>query len=222
LSGLALVSDQQPLKLRIDNHTQGTPAIQLHDEEPSTAWIIVNIGGRAWAQLAYQFGHELGHVFCNSWPRWAQPAPPAQWLEEALAEAFSIRGLALLAASWENKPPFAGDGKFGAAIRSYRDNLIEEYKKATEPDVASWLAIRQANPESRGDKEPSAVLPILAIFEKDQACVEDLGAANRWPERTRVPIEEYLTKWEKSCTEIGAPKRLPGQVRDFLKLGRAL
>jgi hypothetical protein len=26
------------------------------------AWIIVNTGERAWMQLAYQFGHELGHV----------------------------------------------------------------------------------------------------------------------------------------------------------------
>src|SRR5262245_29647307 len=36
--------------------------------------------------LAYQFGHELGHVTANSWQPHAKPQPPSRWLEEALVE----------------------------------------------------------------------------------------------------------------------------------------
>ena len=36
----------------------------------------------------------------NSWRANAKPGGPCQWLEEAMVEAFSLRGLALLADSW--------------------------------------------------------------------------------------------------------------------------
>jgi hypothetical protein len=220
LAGLKLVSDWQPQKLRVDNLMQGGPAIWLHGNQPDTAWVLVNIGTADWSKLAYQFGHELGHVLCNSWMSSAQPGPPTQWLEEAMAEAFSIRGLGLLAASWENNPPFPGDQRFAAAIRQYRGNLIQEYKNETDQqDIASWFRANRSNLESgRAAEKGAAVLELLVLLENDRACVEDLGAANRWPARTRVPIEEYLTKWEKSCAEIGAAGRLPVRLRHLFKV----
>jgi hypothetical protein len=219
LSGLKLLSDQQPEKLRIENHTGGSPAIWLHDDQPAAAWIIVDIGPRDWCKLAYQFGHELGHVLCNSWIRSAQPGPPTQWLEESMVEAFSIRGLGLLAASWEEDPPFTGDKAFAAAIRQYRANLMEKDKPAA--DIASWFRAHRSELESDhpAAKEP-AVGAILAVLENDKKCVEDLAAANRWPARTHVPIENYLANWEISCTEIGAPNRLPAQLRQLFKVER--
>ena len=93
--GVRLVSDDQPERLRVEEHTSGPPAVWLHSAEPNIGWIIVDIGERDWSKLAYQFGHELGHLTCNSWRRNAKPAAPCQWLEEALVEAFSLRGLAL-------------------------------------------------------------------------------------------------------------------------------
>jgi hypothetical protein len=67
LAGVKLLSDQQPSGLRVQNHTSGSPAIWLHNDASRIAWIIVNIGERDWSKLAYQFGHELGHVLANSW-----------------------------------------------------------------------------------------------------------------------------------------------------------
>ncbi|UGY22006.1 hypothetical protein HU675_0028855 [Bradyrhizobium septentrionale] len=219
LSGLQLFSDQQPETLRVDNHTAGSPAIWLHDDRPGTAWVIVNIGPRDWSKLAYQFGHELGHVLCNSWVRSAQPGPPCQWLEEALVEAFSIRGLGLLWESWEKSPPFAGDQAFAAAIRQYREDLMAQYKNETNQDTSSWFRSHRPELESgRAVGKGKAVLEILAVLEKEQACVEDLGAANRWPARTRIAIEEYLREWDKSCNEIGAPGRLPSRLRRLLEI----
>jgi hypothetical protein len=219
LAGVRLLSDRQPGKLRVDNHAEGGPAIWLHGDQPGTAWIFVNIGPADWSKLAYQFGHELGHVFCNSWSRSAQPSPPTQWLEETIAEAFSMRGLGLLADSWEKNPPFAGDQGFAAAIRQYRGNLIKQYTNAADQDMASWLRIHRSDLESGGpaDKGP-AVIETLAALENERACVEDLGAVNRWPERTRVPIEDYLTKWAKSCAAIGTAGRLPARFRQMFAL----
>jgi hypothetical protein len=133
LTGVRLVSDQQPERLRVDEHTSGPPAIWLHEDPPKTAWIIVDVGALDWCKLAYQFGHELGHVLSNSWGPLAKPAPPSQWLEEALVEAYSLRGLPLLADSWEQNPPFPGDAGFAKSIRQYRADLIEKYRAAHRP-----------------------------------------------------------------------------------------
>ena len=97
LAGVDLLSDRQPEKLRVDDRAGSNPAVWLHAEFPTTAWITVIVGTRDWCNLAYQFGHELGHVFCNSWELDAKPRNPCQWIEEALVEAFSLRGLAVMA-----------------------------------------------------------------------------------------------------------------------------
>jgi hypothetical protein len=219
LIGFELLSDRQPEKLQVDNRGPGTPHIWLHPDYPSTAWIVVDVGTRDWCKLAYQFGHELGHVLCNSW-RWGDdPKPPSQWLEEVVAEAFSLRGLALLAESWEQNPPFFHDAAFADAIRQYRENLLARYRKASKIDFSLWLRSGRSMAED-GTAAPKGpmVAPILAELERNKNCVEDMGALNRWPERTGLPIEEYLWRWEQSCKEISAPNLLPSQVRTLLKL----
>ena len=141
-----------------------------------------------------------------------------------MVEAFSIRGLGLLAASWERDPPFPGDARFGASIRQYRANLIEKYSKAGNeaptPDIATWF---KAQRESNGKGGLSialgpAIVVILAELERDNACVEDLGALNRWAGRGGVPVEDYLALWKNSCKEVGAPGQLPPRLRSLFGL----
>jgi hypothetical protein len=57
---------------------------------------------------------------------------------------------------------------------------------------------------------------MLDLLEGDVATIADMGALNRWPGRSGVPLPEYLDLWEKSCAELNAPGRLPVRVRDLL------
>jgi hypothetical protein len=136
-----------------------------------------------------------------------------------MVEAFSLRGLTLLAKSWERDPPFPHDSAFSEAIRKYLANLLAGYRKAAKVDLADWLSAGQPMPENSADapKGP-AVTPILAELKRDKRGVEDMGALNRWPERTGLPIAEYLQYWRKSCREIDAPGLLPKRVGALLKL----
>jgi hypothetical protein len=219
LMGVRLVSDQQPERLRVDEHTSGPPAIWLHQDPPKTAWIIVDIGALDWCKLAYQFGHELGHVLSNSWGPLAKPAAPTQWLEEAIVEAFSIRGLGLLADSWEQNPPFPGDAGFARFIRQYRADLIEKYRAAAPPgpDVAACYRTH-CRDFTQGKGDPM-VLAVVDEMERDPLCVEDLGGLNRWPARSAVPVAEYLPLWQKSCAELGASGHLPAWLGKTLEPG---
>ena len=217
LDGIRLVSDDQPERLRVSDHTSGPPAVWLHYDRASVGWIIVDIGERAWAQLAYQFGHELGHVTANSWRANAAPSPPCQWMEEAMVEAFSLRGLGRLAEDWSRDPPFAGDGGFGAAIASYRRDVVQRYGELAKEqghadDPAAWFAEHRAQIEAQNGLGPfaqAACLAILAEYERDPTCLEALGALNRWPSRSRLPAEAYFAAWQKSCAELGASPALP-------------
>jgi len=225
LAGVPLLSDRQPQKLRVDDHRKGAPHIWLHEENPDTAWIVVDIGTRAWAQLCYQFGHELGHVLCNSWSLKANLTPPSRWLEEAMVEAFSLRGLGRVADSWERNPPIAGSSAYGAAIRKYRDNQVEKYRMAgvaaPVADLAAWFYAMRGELDAAPGLYPKSgpgIVAILGEFEHDTACVEDMGAVNRWPQHSAVSIEEYLRLWQASCAEIKAPGKLPVRLREIFGL----
>jgi hypothetical protein len=179
-----------------------------------------------WSRLAYQFGHELGHVLANSWMPDAKPQAPSQWLEESMVEAFSIRGLGRLADRWETDPPFTGDNAFASAIRSYRENVIAHYARAVDMSsysgLGDWFRRSRAALERPGlglnPIEGPVILAIEAELEHDDACVVDMGALNRWPARTSVPVEKYLSLWQTSCAELGAPGRLPVRLRKILDL----
>lgn len=226
LDGVRLVSDRQPTRLRVDEHTSGPPAVWLHADGSSMAWIIVDIGERDWSKLAYQFGHELGHVMTNSWQPHAKPAAPCQWIEEALVEAFSIRGLGRLAESWQQNPPFPGDNAFGNAIADYRQNIIREYtaladRQGLSQSTTEWFARHRGEIEKPGLNPfaQAASLKVLAEYERAPSCVEALGALNRWPGRTSLSANDFFRQWEASCAELAASPLLTQRLREMLAVG---
>jgi hypothetical protein len=225
LEGVRLLSDRQPSALRVEEHSSGPPAVWLHSAEPTIAWVIVDIGERDWSKLAYQFGHELGHVLANSWRPDARPAQPCQWLEEAMVEAFSLRGLARLAEDWKRNPPFAKDNAFGDAIAKYRQGIIDRYAQLGREQrigegFAAWFRNNHAAIEAGalGPYSQAASLIILAEYESKPGCVEALGALNRWPGRSGVPVEDYLRSWRSSCVELSAHSRLPERLGELLRV----
>jgi hypothetical protein len=221
LEGVRLVSDRQPTRIRVDEHTSGPPFVWLHEDGSSMAWIIVDISERDWSKLAYQFGHELGHVFANSWQPHAKPMPPCQWLEETMVEAFSLRGLGRLAVSWRKDPPFPNDNAFGDKLAEYRQNIVQRYTElATEQGLiensARWFANHRTEIETLG-LNPFATT-FLEEYERVPDCIEGIGALNRWPGRTGIPIEEYLNQWQASCAELQASQHLPKWLKELLQI----
>ena len=226
LSGVRLLSDRQPSGIRVENHATGSPAVWLHYDGSPLSWIVVDIGERDWSKLAYQFGHELGHVLANSWGPDSKPQNPCQWLEEVFVEAFSLRGLAKLADSWEQRPPFANDSPFADFIRKYRRRAIKKYEEITKEQlqshgIADWFKNNRAALEDDGSitgAAKAAVTIILNELEASENSTEDLGALNRWSGRSSVSIGDYLQLWQKSCHEIGASGSFQQRVSELLGL----
>jgi hypothetical protein len=70
LDGVRLVSDRQPTRLRVDEHTSGPPAIWLHPDGSTMAWIIVDIGERAWSRSRVNRGFAV-----QRWPAMRRRQP---------------------------------------------------------------------------------------------------------------------------------------------------
>jgi hypothetical protein len=226
LAGVVLISDHQPARLRVDDRSGSYPAIWLHTDFPTTAWITVIVGTRDWCNLAYQFGHELGHVLCNSWEPDAGPRNPCQWIEEALVEAFSLRGLGVLADDWGRVPPFPNDAAYRSSIRNYRETILAGYR-ASAPDednprdFHAWFKMHTAFLMEHGglDAAAGAVSTMFDLLEGDTTMIADMGALNRWPGRSSVPLPDYFDLWEKSCAELHSPGRLPVRLRQLITGG---
>jgi hypothetical protein len=162
---------------------------------------------------------------CNSWQTDAAPRNPCQWIEEALVEAFSLHGLNTLAEDWAKAPPFPNDSAYGASIRGYREDILAGYRADAEDQgmaagFAEWFRINGARFDSDGglDSARGAVSTLLDLLERDPAIIADMGALNRWPGRSGVPLPDYLHLWQKSCLELGAPGRLPLRMRELLDM----
>ena len=223
LEDVALLSDRQPQELWVENRPDGNPAVWLHADLLDTAWVMVVVGTREWCNLAYQFGHELGHVLANSWTEDAMPRNPCQWVEEALVEAFSLRGLGRMAETWSHAPPFPDDQAYARSIWSYREAIRLDYRsdasnQGVDRGLAAWFEARKGLFASQGgiDAAAGAVTTMLELLESDAAMCADIGALNRWPERSGVPLDDYLKYWQASCAELNAPGRLPLRIRQLL------
>ena len=164
------------------------------------------------------------------------PIEPSQWIEEALVEAFTLRGLGRLAESWKTNPPFPGDNQFGEGIAKYRQNITRRYNKLAAAqgltaDPATWFGNHRKEIEvpALNPFAQAASLRILAEYEQAPDCVEALGALNRWPGRTGVPIEEYFQQWEAiawsfrlTCCYHGACGRCGALGNDSVSAGPLL
>jgi virginiamycin B lyase len=119
----------------------------------------------------------------------------------------------------------------GTQIRAYAltvnpQDAVENYRRpAGAPavrDMCDWLRRnRDALDHTGGGAaiEAPEIVQIVAALEADKACVEDLGAVNRWPARSEVPLGDYLRLWQESCAEIGAPGMLPARLAQSLRPG---
>ena len=137
LTGVALLSDRQPDRLHIDDHSSGPPSIWLHFDNSSIGWIIVDVGERDWSRLSYQFGHELGHVLCTAGTRPPSPNRRRNGSRRRWSKPFR-------SAAWAGWPP-AGrlPSPFAGLVNAFRgggppipeERFIDGYAKAVDHQV---------------------------------------------------------------------------------------
>lgn len=180
----------------IEVRPRGGP-ISLFDRAPDGAVRVhLDTGGRLWSQYAYQFGHELCHVFC----RFDRDETGNRWFEEALCELASIYVLRRMADAWREVPPYPNWRDYATSLADYAERLVDEGRLPEGMSLADWFARhRDALPAVPTDRTNARVVAValLPLFEDDPerwAAVPWLNAAS--PPKPRT-FRDHLADWRR-------------------------
>ncbi len=205
-------------------YDDGPPMVVREYGAGSSARVLVCIRGYAWAQLAYQFGHELGHIVANNWGASAAVMLPSHWVEEALVEAFAISNLHHIADLWRTSPPYDHWRSYASSFDDYGLKRIEEVKiNSRYPDL--WWDAKDWYTTEKGilDLQSGITKPVWPLvpwlverFEQSNQAHSAIAALNLWPERAKLDLPAYLAAWIESCRGVGLDDRLPSDIRDLL------
>lgn len=189
----------------------------LFDKSSDGAYrVLLNVQDARWDQFAYQFSHELCHIFTNYEQRKIDRDTIIgnhQWFEETLCEALSIFALNRVASSWENSPPYPYWRNYASAFREYAQRLLSEKHRYLPPDksIEEWYAENQealeGNPYLRQKNELLARW-LLPLIENTPADLEAIGYLNREKSSSPESFQAYLESWYSCC---------PEGARDFIR-----
>lgn len=174
--------------------------------------VLLKVQGRRWDQFAYQFSHELCHIFSNYDRRSIDgnvEAREHQWLEEALCETVSLVALDRLAARWSTSAPHEGWQEYAPAFRQYAARLRSREHRRLSPreSLAGWYGRNQvdlqADPYLRAKNETIAS-SLLELLNDQPEALGAIGYLNINAPSGRG-FAAYLAAWYECCPEQYRP-----------------
>ncbi len=145
-------------------HNPSTP-IACINGLPHYYSIGLTTNERFYAQITYQFAHELTHIYCD--PR------ITNWFIESICEMASLYFLDYLSNKWETQPPFENWKDYAIKFNEYKINRIEEVKtkltisNETEFQNKFKSIIQIINEPYNRDNNTIIALQLIEVFKKD-------------------------------------------------------
>lgn len=193
-------------------HSSAGPRVLARKSSGGAHVVLLNVQDRRWDQFAYQFSHELCHIFSNYDQRPISHDPASrehQWLEETLCEAVSLVALDRLSSSWKDSPPHAGWESYAPAFREYAQRLSSAAHRRLPPEesLAGWRQRHQAelelNPYLR-EKNELLATSLLEVFDTTPGSLEAIGYLNL-EAPANADLAAYLAAWHDCCPPAHRP-----------------
>lgn len=180
-----------------------TGPISIYEKGPNGEYIIMlNVHGRYWAQLAYQFSHELCHLMSN-YDLAPNNRSGQQWFEESLCEAFSLFTLKKLAEHWQENPPYPHWREYAPKFMEYRDTNLKETHRTLPSGMTmpAWYqqyqSILSRDPYAKErDLNELAANQLLKIFEEKPENWSAINFLNLGEDSKDKSLYLYLTDWQ--------------------------
>jgi hypothetical protein len=165
--------------------------------------VSLDVKDRQWAQFAYQFGHELGHILCN----YREAKNPNLWFEEALCETASLFALRRMSQTWKTRPPYSNWKGYAGSLESYADRYIRGVAKLERERLPQWLGENEAalRKLDRPKIHSVAAHVLLPLLEKTPAHWEALNWLNQFDAKKELTFEEYLEDWHARVPTVHKP-----------------
>ena len=167
--------------------------------------VRLNTRDTYWAQYAFQFAHEVGHILCG----YDAVQSGNHFLEESICEAASLFALRRMAETWKDRPPYPNWAGYAPHLRRYAQDRIDAAKLPPGQSLADWYrANADALRANATDREKNLVIAaaLLPLFEADPtsawSAVRRLNA-NEPAEPT--PFDQHLRRWHAQTPEPHRP-----------------
>lgn len=187
--------------IRID--PRGGPIVLFGRGPGGEIRVRLDVHGTYWAQMTYQFSHELCHILCN----YKDNPNPNKWFEEAVCETASLFVLRRSAATWKTRPPYPNWRDYAGALEKYAEERIQKARLPAGTTPAAWY---RANAEALArnatdrDRNTTAATELLPLFERSPEHWEAVGALNAGSFDASTTFPQYLESWFRHA---GEPRR---------------
>lgn len=192
----------------ISRHPEG-PIVLFQRTPRGEVAMRLDSGDYYYAQLIYQFAHELAHIRADF-----QPVDHEnKWLEETLCETASLFALRRLTNHWENKAPFQALKDYRHHLATYADRVIKSREPLTPAIAPAFYQKhratlrKSATQRSLNGAFANLILPLL---EKEP---EHWQVLTYFPRQKGSSLAEHFSAWQNA-----APKK----HHSFLKKMKAL
>lgn len=176
----------------IIQHDNSGP-ITLYKRGQGNEYIVkLDTRDRAWAQLAFQFSHEMCHVICN----YRDATNQQLWFEETLCECASLYALRQMAVQWKTNAPYSNWKSYATSLRDYADDRIAAYER--KDSIAQFYRANQTELIKNGtnrDLNTYVAIRLLPLFEETPAAWQALRYINLGPTEENTTFQSYLQGW---------------------------
>jgi hypothetical protein len=167
-----------------------------------------------WIQHAYQFAHELCHIYAQCYRNegeYGHAIFPNQWFEEAVCEAASLYCLRRIVLARENGPcrDYTANGKmYYECVQNYLDACLNSPDRDSPADWRQW----RADHESRLRSDPYCRSRVnglgnklYTLFDTDQSLWAAVGYLNERPcDPNADSFSDYLKNWRLATPATSA------------------
>lgn len=179
--------------LAVENNSEG-PLVAYRRKPDGAYRVLINTEGRLWAQMAFQFSHEVGHVLSN----YRDGANAQRWFEESICECASLYTLRRMGEAWKTEPPYPNWQSYAGALTQYASDRIEKAASIPNDDLAAWYSVHKDTLDKNATKRDLNLIVavrMLPIFEKHEhswTAIRSLNLGNRSENET---LERYFEGW---------------------------
>lgn len=154
-----------------------------------------------WAQLAFQFGHELTHILCG----YRNYVNPNMWFEEVVCEAASLFVLGQMAETWKARPPHLNWSDYAGALLAYREGRIQQADPFEGSPLADLLREHEASlpgNSQQGDLIVAMATRVLPLIEAEPEHWPAFATLNSVHGDGTRSFARYLRDWSGASPEV--------------------
>jgi hypothetical protein len=192
------VPPSRPIRVHVVPSDQ-TPQVDYRRAADGEFTVRLAVRDRHWAQFAFQFGHELGHIVSHYERRSDNKiGPENQWFEEAVGEAASLFVLGRMAETWKTDPPYSNWKSYASSLAEYATRRAGEVEPPSRERMPAWFAetraALRADPYLR-DRNRVVAAHLAEMLVRDPARWEAFAYLNLGRPDATNSFESYLENW---------------------------